>query len=294
MSGPSHEASTVIDFNASWCDGRASVAAGVWVLAASLAGRLPLGSAALRHWLGSVRHPSKPACLRVLWKDLIIERLRHAAYTLDGAAHRRRCWFHRRRDHRLRRCPGLTLVGRLAPRRSSDRSVNRRIVLRSVSDLSVSRRTGPYLPTQPPGGQDRTMNRMRSVNLSSTMLCAAALSLAALSLTACSDSGSPSNTGTPGAGTPAAAATGTAPAGGLKTVSAKALCDYLSGQLPKLKAMGSEVGAMANLTGNLYSWYNGQGAVPDGNQMDEQTLKECPDVRTEVLKAAGVKTFMEL
>jgi hypothetical protein len=138
------------------------------------------------------------------------------------------------------------------------------------------------------------MNRMRSVNISSTMLCAAALSLAALSLTACSDSGSPSNTGTPGAGPPAATATGTAPADGPKTVSAKALCDYLSGELPKLKAMGSEVGAMANLTGNLYSWYNGQGAVPDGNQMDEQTLKECPDVRTEVLKAAGVKTFMEL
>jgi hypothetical protein len=138
------------------------------------------------------------------------------------------------------------------------------------------------------------MKRMRGVNLFPTMLCAAALSLAALSLTACSDSGSPSNTDTAGAGSPAADATGTAPAGGPKTVSAKALCDYLSGQLPKLKAIGSEVGAMANLTGNLYSWYDGQGVVPDGYQMDEQTLKECPDVRTEVLKAAGVKTFMEL
>jgi hypothetical protein len=138
------------------------------------------------------------------------------------------------------------------------------------------------------------MKRTRSVNLFPTMLCAVALSLAMLSLTACSDSGSPSNTATTTAGSPAADATGTAPAGGSKTVSAKTLCEYLSGQLPKLKAIGSEVGAMANLTGNLYSWYDGQGAVPDGNQMDEQTLKECPDVRTEVLKTAGVKTFMEL
>ena len=138
------------------------------------------------------------------------------------------------------------------------------------------------------------MNRVRSVNLFPTVLCAAALSLTALSLTACSDSGSPSNTGTPGAGPSAAGATGTAPAGGSKTVSAKALCEYLSGQLPKLKAEGSEVGAMEILTGNLYDWYNGQGAVPDGGQIDEQTLKECPDVRTEVLKTAGVKTFSDL
>ena len=98
------------------------------------------------------------------------------------------------------------------------------------------------------------MKRTRSVNLFPTMLCAVALSLAMLSLTACSDSGSPSNTGTTVAGSPPADATGTAPAGGSKTVPAKALCEYLSGQLPKLKAIGSEVGAMANLTGNLYSW----------------------------------------
>ena len=50
------------------------------------------------------------------------------------------------------------------------------------------------------------------------------------------------------------------------SVSGADLCEYLAGQLPQLREIGSEVGAMANVTVNLYSWYEGQGAVPDGDR----------------------------
>ncbi|GAA3466963.1 hypothetical protein [Nonomuraea roseola] len=77
-------------------------------------------------------------------------------------------------------------------------------------------------------------------------------------------------------------------------MAAKDLCDYLRGQLPNLKSIGSEVGAMANLTVNLYSWYEKRGAVPSGIQIDTQLQQECPDVQTEVLKTAGIESFATL
>ncbi|MGC4888176.1 hypothetical protein [Micromonospora sp. NBC_01392] len=51
---------------------------------------------------------------------------------------------------------------------------------------------------------------------------------------------------------------------------------------------------MANLTGNLYSWYESKKSVPSGRQIDEQTRQECPATRTEVLKLAGVESFERL
>jgi hypothetical protein len=77
-------------------------------------------------------------------------------------------------------------------------------------------------------------------------------------------------------------------------VSATEVCGYLRGQLPTLKAIGSEVGAMANLTVNLYSWYEKQGAVPTGREIDNQTRQECPDTRTEVLQISGMESFERL
>ena len=101
-----------------------------------------------------------------------------------------------------------------------------------------------------------------------------------------------------GAGQPrhnraASSAAGSAPAGG-SAVSAKEVCAYLDGQLPTLKGIGSETGVMANLTVNLYSWYEKQGPVPTGRQIDDQTRQECPATRTEVLKLAGMESFERL
>ncbi|MEU7587155.1 hypothetical protein AB0A95_12725 [Micromonospora sp. NPDC049230] len=93
-------------------------------------------------------------------------------------------------------------------------------------------------------------------------------------------------------GPPSAA--GSTPDGDSTPVSAKAVCAYLDGQLPTLKGIGSETGVMANLTVNLYSWYEKQGPVPTGRQIDDQTRQECPTTRTEVLKLAGMESFERL
>ncbi|WDZ85919.1 hypothetical protein [Micromonospora cathayae] len=115
-------------------------------------------------------------------------------------------------------------------------------------------------------------------------------------LAACTDADTPESSRVAGPGSPDAAssAAGPAPTGGSTPVSAKEVCAYLDGQLPTLRGIGSEVGTMANLTVNLYSWYEKQGAVPTGRQIDDQTRQECPATRTEVLDLAGMQSFETL
>ncbi|MET8265284.1 hypothetical protein ACWD8I_07065 [Micromonospora arida] len=110
-----------------------------------------------------------------------------------------------------------------------------------------------------------------------------------LALTACTEAEPAAVPDTTG---PTSAA-GSVPADG-SPVSAKEVCAYLDGQVPTLKGIGSETGAMANLTVNLYSWYEKQGPVPNGREIDDQTRKECPATRTEVLKLAGMESFERL
>lgn len=113
-----------------------------------------------------------------------------------------------------------------------------------------------------------------------------------LALTACTEADAPEPAAAPDTTRPTGAAV-SAPAGG-SPVSAKEVCAYLDGQVPTLKGIGSETGAMANLTVNLYSWYEKQGPVPNGREIDDQTRKECPATRTEVLKLAGMESFERL
>jgi hypothetical protein len=124
------------------------------------------------------------------------------------------------------------------------------------------------------------------------------LAACALLLTACAGTptGSTASGSTPAATTQATKtdSTGTAPAGSAAPVSGADVCEYLRGQVPTLEGIGSEVGAMANLTVNLYSWYEKQGAVPDGARIDEQVAKECPDVAAKVYELAGIKGFASL
>lgn len=127
-----------------------------------------------------------------------------------------------------------------------------------------------------------------------------AVACAALSLTGCGgeDSGTPSTA--VGSGTSASEAAPTSEPAAATTpgsgsgASAAELCDYLRGRLPELRGIGSEVGAMANLTVNLFTWYEQRGAIPNGSEIDQQTMSECPDVRTEVLEVAGIESFATL
>ncbi len=115
----------------------------------------------------------------------------------------------------------------------------------------------------------------------------------ALLVTACAGTPTGSSPATPapqGSSTAASAA----PASSAASTSGADVCEYLRGQLPTLEGIGSEVGAMANLTTNLYSWYEKQGAVPDGAQIDKQVAEECPDVATRVYQLAGIKSFATL
>ncbi|MEH1026366.1 hypothetical protein V6W11_01285 [Micromonospora profundi] len=129
---------------------------------------------------------------------------------------------------------------------------------------------------------------MRTIRMLAPVLCLA------LALTACTDADAPETSGTAAPDTATApSAAGSAPAAGT-AVPAKEVCAYLEGQLPTLKGIGSETGVMANLTVNLYSWYEKQGPVPSGRQIDDQTRQECPATRTEVLKLAGMESFERL
>jgi len=127
---------------------------------------------------------------------------------------------------------------------------------------------------------------------------------AALCLAGCSGADPASESTSAPAATRAEAAAGspsptaaeiTPPAGDAASgVAATALCEYLTGQLPQLREIGSEVGVMANVTANLFAWYDGQGAVPNGTELDTLTQQECPDVGAEVLTLAGIASFTEL
>ena len=120
--------------------------------------------------------------------------------------------------------------------------------------------------------------------------------ISTLALAACGDTGSP---GTPGGDqAPATGSTGapTAPAtGGTESgsggVTAADLCDYLRGELPELRKAPGELDAMARLAMGLSGWYDQQGKVPDGVEIDTLTKDQCADVRAEVLKLAGVQSF---
>jgi len=117
--------------------------------------------------------------------------------------------------------------------------------------------------------------------------------LSALTLSGCSSTTNDSPAADAATAPASAAPAGDAPADS-GTVSAAALCDYLRGELPKVKAVGSEVGAMAQLAVGLANFFSEHGKVANGSVMDELTTKECPDVRTETLKTIGVGSFAEL
>ncbi|MFI7541268.1 hypothetical protein [Actinoplanes sp. NPDC049599] len=131
-----------------------------------------------------------------------------------------------------------------------------------------------------------TPARLRRTAL--TNVAAVALLLSAL--TACGGS----DAGTEPAGSAAKPAAEGAEDADKKAVSAADLCGFLEKNVAEWQSIGSEVGAMARLTTDLASFYEDHGVTPVGSDMDEQTLAECPEVRTKVLKAGGLESFRTL
>jgi hypothetical protein len=91
------------------------------------------------------------------------------------------------------------------------------------------------------------------------------------------------------------AASGEAPAAGddAPAGAAKSLCAFLGQETPRLEAVGSEVGALAQLAIALAKWTedNPTFKLKDAEQLDTLTTQGCPQTRTRLLKAIGAKQF---
>ena len=81
---------------------------------------------------------------------------------------------------------------------------------------------------------------------------------------------------------------------GVDAERAKALCAHLEAELPRIQAVGSEVGAMAQLAMSLAGFYEDHPKELDGTVLDAQVAQECPDTGATMLKAAGIKSFSDL
>ena len=129
------------------------------------------------------------------------------------------------------------------------------------------------------------------MSLRPVLVCAAAA--VALALTGCSASSDEDAATTAPADKPAAVAAADS-GGGVDAAKAEALCAHLKKELPRIKAVGSEVGSMAQLAMSLASFYEDHPKELDGTVLDAQAQQACPQTRTEMLKAAGIKSFADL
>lgn len=120
------------------------------------------------------------------------------------------------------------------------------------------------------------------------------------SLAACGGGGKTESTGDKAAAgasaTPTASATEVADSPAeTKAPDGKGLCGFLKSENPKMKAIGTPVGALAHLAIELATWVgNHPDQKPDDSMaMDESTKRDCPDVRNAALKILDAKTFQE-
>ena len=121
----------------------------------------------------------------------------------------------------------------------------------------------------------------------------AAAVLVTLPLAACTDA-APDATPEPTVAQPAPASTSAVPAPSGSTVAAAELCDFLRKKLADWKSADGENAAQAQVAVDLFTFYQEQGAVPVGREIDEQARTQCPAVRFDVLQTAGIKDFMIL
>lgn len=101
--------------------------------------------------------------------------------------------------------------------------------------------------------------------------------------------------GNPGTTSPAVVSPSPTPATSAPPAATGELCTFLRAEVPKLKAVGSEVGALAQLTADLATWLGENPGERPANtaQLDEITQRECPDVRSDILKTIGASRFAD-
>lgn len=135
---------------------------------------------------------------------------------------------------------------------------------------------------------------------------APALVVALACLTACSSSSTPASTApasapltasapsTPTGATGIPASTGSSAATSVGSYPAAEVCAFIQGQLPKLKAIGTTVGAEADITVSLFGFFQDHGIAPDGTQLEGATKAQCPDVHAELLKVTGLTSLAQI
>ncbi|MEU4097082.1 hypothetical protein [Streptomyces sp. NPDC026673] len=79
-------------------------------------------------------------------------------------------------------------------------------------------------------------------------------------------------------------------------VDAAAFCAFLAEEQPKLKSVGSEVGAQAALTIDLAGWIeeHPEQQPRTAADFDDAARRDCPDVRESILAATGHDTLREV
>jgi len=85
-----------------------------------------------------------------------------------------------------------------------------------------------------------------------------------------------------------------APATSAGAYPAAEVCTFIEGQLPKLKAIGSTVGAEANIAVSLFDFFDKHGIAPDGGQLETATKAQCPDVHAQLLTVTGLSSLAQI
>ena len=128
------------------------------------------------------------------------------------------------------------------------------------------------------------------------LLTALAAAVTAAALAGC---GSASSSAAPTSGAGAAASSSAAAASTASTkaaattkaasaVDGKELCAFLTTQLPKIKAVGSKVGAQAQFAIAFFEWGEPKGlSGATQRDFDDAAKKECPALRDEIAAATG-------
>ena len=109
------------------------------------------------------------------------------------------------------------------------------------------------------------------------------------------DAGSASATGAANADDTAAESpaapddSGSEPAAGIP----KQLCQFLKQEVPRLKARGSSVGALAGFAGDYASWVekDANRKFASAQELDSITTTTCPEVREQVLAVLESPSF---
>ena len=103
----------------------------------------------------------------------------------------------------------------------------------------------------------------------------------------------PRSTEVTATGATATGATATGNAAGSATNVPKAVCAFLGKEVPRLKARGSSVGALAGFAVDYAGWIekDPNRKLKDAAELDAISTSTCPKVRSEILKVLDASSF---